>query len=145
MAPANDAPVGPGSGIRVLVVDDDDEIRRLLRVKLVKAGFDFEEAANTEQALHVLRGIQVDVVVCENMLSDGDATSLIATLSALPISEPPFVVLGEGDDDADICGALRGGADDYVPKPFSPRELIQRIRTAHLRRRCTERTDLFFP
>jgi two-component system alkaline phosphatase synthesis response regulator PhoP len=121
-------------GQRVLVVDDDKEIVRILRAYLEKAGYNVLTAHDGETALHVIRSDRPDLVVLDLMLPDRDGWDITRIVRADPgLSSLPIVMLTarvEGDDK--ILG-LDIGADDYIPKPFNPHEVVARVR-AVLRR-----------
>jgi DNA-binding response OmpR family regulator len=115
----------------ILVVEDEMKIARLVRDYLVNAGFDVVVAGDGEAALASARGSRPDLVVLDLGLpgQDGlDVTRELRRSSALPI-----VILTARGDEADRIVGLELGADDYVVKPFSPKELVARVR-AVLRR-----------
>ncbi|MGB7265452.1 MAG: response regulator transcription factor [Terracidiphilus sp.] len=115
--------------IRILVVDDEPAIRRALRPPLVELGFQVSEASRGEEALQVLRAAQYDAVLLDiNMPGIGG----IETLRRIRAFAPrlPVLMLTVRDEEEDKVEALDMGADDYVTKPFSTRELVARIRTA---------------
>ena len=116
-------------GIRVLVVDDEPAIRRALRPPLAELGFQVAEASRGEEALQALRAAQYDAVLLDiNMPGIGG----IETLRRIRAFAPrlPVLMLTVRDEEEDKVQALDMGADDYVTKPFSTRELVARIRTA---------------
>ncbi len=119
---------------RILVVDDDAQIARLVRTYLEKSGFAVLTAANGEDALHLIRSEKPDLVVLDLMLPDRDGWEITRivrrdeTLKALPI-----IMLTARVEDTDRIVGLELGADDYIPKPFNPREVVARVR-AVLRR-----------
>ena len=119
---------------RILVVDDDAQIARLVRTYLEKSGFEVLTAANGEDALHLIRAERPDLVVLDLMLPDRDGWDITRivrrdeALKALPI-----IMLTARVEDTDRIVGLELGADDYVPKPFNPREVVARVR-AVLRR-----------
>jgi two-component system KDP operon response regulator KdpE len=116
---------------RVLVCDDEPQILRALRVTLRDAGFDVLPAATAAEALDVAALHAPDAAILDLVLPDGDGIDITRQLrewGALPI----LVLSAVGDEDAKVR-ALEAGADDYVTKPFSPRELVARLR-AVLRR-----------
>jgi two-component system KDP operon response regulator KdpE len=115
--------------IRVLVVDDEPAIRRALRAPLVELGFELGEVSRGEEALQLLRTASFDVVLLDvNMPGIGG----IETLRRIRALSPklPILMLTVLDGEHQKVEALELGADDYVTKPFSTRELIARIRTA---------------
>jgi two-component system alkaline phosphatase synthesis response regulator PhoP len=119
---------------RILVVDDDKKIARLVRSYLEQADFQVLVAHDGETALHSIRRDRPDLVVLDLMLPDKDGweiTRLIrsdATLAATPI-----VMLTARVEDADKISGLNLGADDYITKPFNPSEVVARVK-AVLRR-----------
>jgi two-component system KDP operon response regulator KdpE len=126
--------------IRILVVDDEPAIRRALRPPLVELGFQVAEASRGEEALQALRASAHDVVLLDvNMPGIGG----IETLRRMRAFAPrlPILMLTVRDQEEDKVEALDLGADDYVTKPFSTRELIARIRTAVRRVRAPARAE----
>jgi DNA-binding response OmpR family regulator len=120
---------------RVIVADGDGEVRRLLHAKLRAAGFEVGEASSAQEVREVAQRHPPDVLVCEWRLADGDPGSLFGELATvLGPQQPVVVVLRELDGDGDIEEALLAGADDVAAKPFSPTELLLRIRVALVRR-----------
>ncbi len=116
---------------RVLVVDDDDTILTLLRSYLTREGFEVKEAADGEAALAAARTFRPDVVVLDVLLPGLDGLEVLRRLRAE--TDPYVILLTAKTEEADRVVGLELGADDYVTKPFSPRELVARIR-AVLRR-----------
>jgi two-component system, OmpR family, KDP operon response regulator KdpE len=128
------------SAIRVLVVDDEPAIRRALRPPLLELGFQVAEASRGEEALLALRGATYDAVLLDvNMPGIGG----IETLRRIRAFAPrlPVLMLTVRDQEEDKVQALEMGADDYVTKPFSTRELIARIRAAVRRMRAPTRPE----
>jgi len=121
-------------GQRVLVVDDDKEIVRILRAYLEKAGYTVLTAYDGETALHIIRSDRPDLVVLDLMLPDRDGwdiTRLVRADEALAAT-PIIMLTARVESDDKILG-LDIGADDYIPKPFNPHEVVARVR-AVLRR-----------
>jgi two-component system, OmpR family, KDP operon response regulator KdpE len=126
--------------IRVLVVDDEPAIRRALRPPLVELGFQVTEASRGEEALQVLRSNTYDVVLLDiNMPGIGGIETLRRIRGFAP--RLPVLMLTVRDQEEDKVEALDMGADDYVTKPFSTRELVARIRTAVRRVRAPARPE----
>ena len=126
--------------IRILVVDDESAIRRALRPPLQELGFQVMEASRGEEALQTLRGSVFDCVLLDvNMPGIGG----IETLRRIRAFAPrlPILMLTVRDQEEDKVEALEQGADDYVTKPFSTRELIARIRSAVRRVRAPARAE----
>jgi two-component system KDP operon response regulator KdpE len=116
---------------RVLVCDDEPQILRALRVILRDAGFEAVPAETAEEALDVVAVRPPDAAIVDLVLPDLDGVELCRRLREW--SEMPIIVLSAvGDEDAKVR-ALAAGADDYITKPFGPRELVARLE-ANLRR-----------
>lgn len=114
--------------LRVLVVDDEPPIRKLLRMGLSAQGYQILEAPNGKTALELL-GQAPDLVILDLGLPDIEGHELLRTIRARNESVP-IVVLSSRGDEAGKVQALDYGADDYVTKPFGMEELIARVRTA---------------
>jgi len=119
---------------RILVVDDDKEIVRLVKSYLENAGYSVLTAFNGETALHVLRREHPDLLVLDLMLPDRDGWDLTRLIRAdLFLENIPIIMLTARVEDSDKIVGLEIGADDYITKPFNPREVVARVR-ALLRR-----------
>jgi two-component system KDP operon response regulator KdpE len=128
------------TAIRILVVDDESAIRRALRPPLVELGFQVVDVSRGEEALQMLRPGGFDVVLLDvNMPGIGG----IETLRRIRAFAPrlPILMLTVRDAEEEKVEALELGADDYVTKPFSTRELIARIRTAVRRVQAPARAE----
>lgn len=123
----------------ILVVDDDREIRDLLSRFLQKHGLRASTAADGREMRRVLGDARIDLIVLDIMLPGETGLSLCAQLRAEdgPNRLIPIIMLTAAGDETDRIVGLEMGADDYLPKPFNPRELLARIR-AVLRRRGGE-------
>jgi two-component system phosphate regulon response regulator OmpR len=117
---------------RILVIDDDAELRTLLLRYLGENGFDVRVAADAEHADRLLGREAFDLMVLDLMLPGEDGLSICRRLRAQGEAMPIIMLTARGDPIDRVVG-LEIGADDYVPKPFSPRELLARIQ-AMLRR-----------
>lgn len=130
---------------RILVVDDDREIVRVVRAYLEQAGYQVLSAYDGATALHAIRHDRPNLVVLDLMLPDHDGWSIIravrgdARLAALPI-----ILLTARVDDTDKIVGLELGADDYITKPFNPREVVARVRSL-LRRSQLNQNGLSSP
>lgn len=111
----------------LLIVDDDPEIRDILKLALGQAGFDLAEAADGQSALSRASQIQPDLILLDVGLPEMDGFSVCREIRKT--SEVPILFLTARDDEIDRVVGLELGADDYVTKPFSPRELVARVRT----------------
>ena len=115
----------------ILIVEDDPEIRRLVRDFLVHEGYDVETAEDGKVMDVVLQRVRPDLIILDLMLPGEDG---LAICRRLRIGDPiPILMLTAKSEDIDRIVGLEMGADDYLPKPFNPRELVARIR-AILRR-----------
>jgi two-component system KDP operon response regulator KdpE len=116
------------TGRRVLVVDDEPQIRKFLRISLGAHGFDVIEAATAAEGLGRCARESPDLVVLDLGLPDYDGLKLVAEIRQ--VSEAPIVVLSVRANERDKVQALDAGANDYVTKPFGINELVARIRAA---------------
>lgn len=121
---------------KVLVVDDDMRLRALLERYLSEQGFQVRTAANAEQMDRLLTRESIHLIVLDLMLPGEDGLSICRRLRSQNNPIPIIMVTAKGEEVDRIVG-LEIGADDYIPKPFNPRELLARIR-AVLRRQANE-------
>ena len=117
----------------VLVVEDEPTVRDVVVRYLRQAGYDAVEAGDLDEARDVLRGRSPSLVVLDLMLPGGNGLELCREIRAS--SELPIIMLTARADETDRIVGLELGADDYVTKPFSPRELTARVRTVLRRSR----------
>jgi two-component system KDP operon response regulator KdpE len=116
---------------RILVVDDEERMVRFIRMNLEHDGYQVHEAFNGKQAVQRLRDVTPDLILLDIMMPDLDGfevLEMIREVSAVPV----IMLTAKGEEDDRVRG-LELGADDYVTKPFSPRELVSRVK-AVLRR-----------
>ena len=116
---------------RILVVDDEERMVRFIRMNLEHDGFQVSEAFNGKQAIQKLRDVTPDLILLDVMMPDLDGFELLETIREIT-TVPVIMLTAKGEEDDRVRG-LEGGADDYVTKPFSPRELVSRVK-AVLRR-----------
>jgi two-component system, OmpR family, phosphate regulon response regulator OmpR len=121
------------SAARILIVDDDTRTSALLERYLADQGFTVHTVENGRRLEHVLNERHIDLMVLDLMLPGEDGLSICRRLRGSGIDVPIIMLTAKGDEVDRIVG-LEIGADDYVPKPFNPRELVARI-NAVLRRR----------
>lgn len=121
-----------GLPARILVVDDDKHIRELCRIYLEASGFSVLEAADGQAALAVMAAERPDLVVLDVMLPKLDGWQVLNEVRKDSIWLPVVMLTAVGDEEDRVLG-LDLGADDYLTKPFSPKELVARVR-AVLRR-----------
>jgi two-component system OmpR family response regulator len=124
---------GPGSGARILVVDDDPGIRSVVCSYLTEHGFDVETVADGKALERSLSQGRVDLVVLDVMLPGEDGLAICRKLA--DDHGPAVIMLSALGGDADRIIGLELGADDYLPKPCNPRELLARVRAVLRRRR----------
>ncbi|GGE15780.1 DNA-binding response regulator [Polymorphobacter glacialis] len=113
---------------RVLIVDDDLHIRRLLGTTLARAGYDVIEAANARDALDLARAETPDVILLDLGLPDRNGLEILPLLKKS--GKAPVLVVSAREATDDKVAALDLGADDYVTKPFDTEELLARVRAA---------------
>lgn len=123
---------------RILVVDDERRMVGFIRLNLEQDGFEVIEASNGNEALDRLRDSLPDLILLDVMMPDIDGFEVLRMIRE--ISQVPVIMLtAKGEEDDKVKG-LELGADDYVTKPFSPRELVSRVK-AVLRRGSTFEED----
>lgn len=121
------------------MVDDEPDLLELVRLNLSQAGFEVDTAATGAEAMKSLTGARPDLMVLDLMLPDQSGTELCRRIrSDASFAELPIIMLTARADEVDRVVGFELGADDYVTKPFSPRELVLRVR-AVLRRRNQSR------
>jgi two-component system alkaline phosphatase synthesis response regulator PhoP len=123
----------------ILVVDDDKEVVRLMRGYLEQAGYEVLVAFNGETALHTLRRAPPDLVLLDLMLPDRTGWDITRIMRQDPgLAAIPIILLTARVTDNDKIVGLELGADDYVTKPYNPREVVARVRA-----RLRQQTDAF--
>ncbi|MBN2146556.1 MAG: response regulator transcription factor [Anaerolineales bacterium] len=128
---------------RILVVDDDKEIVRLMRAYLEQAGYEVLTAYNGETALHTIRRERPDLVLLDLMLPERDGLEITRLLRSDPLlAHTPVIMLTARVSDTDKIVGLEIGADDYITKPYNPREVLARVR-ACLRVRASLGGDFY--
>lgn len=126
---------------KILVVDDEEDIRELVKYNLAREGFKVFSASTGEKALKKARSKLLDLIVLDLMLPGIDGLEVTKILKNDPKTEHiPIIILTAKGEEADIVTGLELGADDYITKPFSPRVLVARTR-AVIRRKTKEPTD----
>ena len=117
---------------RILVVDDDLALAEMIGIVLGSEGFDVATCSDGAQALDVFQQENPDLILLDVMLPGMDGIEICTRIRKA--SDVPIVMLTARTDTADVVAGLEAGADDYVPKPFKPKELVARVR-ARLRGR----------
>jgi DNA-binding response OmpR family regulator len=121
---------------RILTVEDDERIRTALRLALEDEGWEVDEVASGEEALVAFGRVPADVVLVDIMLPGIDGFDICRAIRKS--SDVPIVMITARSDTHDVVAGLEAGADDYLTKPFSPRELVSRIRALFRRIEATE-------
>lgn len=123
----------------ILVVDDEEDLLELVQYNLTREGYKVHTAATGEEALNIANSSKPDLIVLDLMLPGVDGLEVARKLKGnSDTAEIPIIMLTAKGEEADIVTGLELGADDYIPKPFSPRILLARVR-AVLRRAGAER------
>ena len=128
------APVAP----RILICDDEMQILRALKLVLRESGFEPVAAATASEALDKASVHPPDAAIIDLVLPDGNGVEVCRSIRTW--SKMPLIVLSAVGDEDQKVAALEAGADDYITKPFSPRELVARLK-AVMRRSTTEASD----
>ena len=124
----------------VLIVDDDPRIREVVRFALRKEGFETVEAGDGAEALQAFARDKPTLVILDILMPEMDGTDVCRSLRAH--SRVPIIFLSSKDEELDRVLGLELGGDDYVTKPFSPRELVARVRAVLRRLEPERRADL---
>ncbi|MEX2393385.1 MAG: response regulator [Actinomycetota bacterium] len=113
---------------RVLVVDDDPQVLKLLRVNFELEGYDVIEAASGQEAIRAARTKRPDVIVCDVMMPGMDGFEVLEQLRADPkTADLPVVLCSAKAQRSDVVHGERSGADAYVTKPFDPQDLLDTV------------------
>ncbi len=135
MSEANENPSAP----RVLVVDDDHEIVRVLRAYLEQAGYIVFTAYDGDTALHILQRERPRLAILDIMMPGKDGTEVTRLVRANPALMRTYILMLTAKvEDIDKVVGLELGADDYVTKPFNPREIVARVRASFRRLELSE-------
>ncbi len=123
-------------GTRILTVEDDERIRTAVKMALEDEGWQVDEATNGEEAILAFGRNPTDVVLIDIMLPGVDGFEVCRQIRRQ--SDVPIVMVTARDDTHDVVAGLEAGADDYLTKPFAPKELSARIRALLRRARVSE-------
>lgn len=118
---------------KILTVDSDADVRRLLEIRLKKAGYQVITTTNGEEAAHLAEAERPDVVISRVRLPGLDGLTLTRRLKAQAKDAPLVILLSMLGSNRDIAAGFAAGADDYMTKPFSPLILLERIRVNLIR------------
>lgn len=126
--------IGKAVSRQILIVEDDKEIARVLRAYLEQAGFQVHVAHNGQAAMALLGHENLDLVILDLMLPDKDGLDITRSIRSQPrLAHLYVLMLTARVEDADKILGLEMGADDYVTKPFNPREIVARVRAVFRR------------
>ena len=123
----------------ILVVEDDPNIRKLVRVNLVKRGYTVSEAEDSHQALSLFQEVPVDLVLLDLVIPGLSGVDVCAWIRSR--SDVPIIILSACQEEELKVAALDAGADDYVTKPFGSEELLARVRAFLRRSYVSAKTD----
>ncbi len=123
----------------ILIVEDDPNVRKLVRVNLAKRGYSVSEAENSQQAIDLFQSVPVDLVLLDLVLPGLSGVDVCAWIRAR--SEVPIIILSARLEEDLKVAALDAGADDYVTKPFNSEELLARVRAFLRRSYVTAKND----
>lgn len=126
---------------RVLVIDDELQIRRLLKISLEKKDYHVFEAASALEGLQEVQSVRPDIILLDLNLPDKDGLSVLREIREW--SSIPIVILSVRNSEEDIVSLLNAGADDYLVKPFNTGELLARMNVA-LRHQLPDSKDTMF-
>jgi len=126
MIPVAEEPIPPEAAPHLLIVDDDSRLRSVLKRYLVKNGFLVTEAADARDARAKLKSLEFDLLILDVMMPGETGFELLSHLRK--DNRVPVLMLTAMSEPSDRINGLERGADDYLPKPFEPRELVLRLR-----------------
>jgi two-component system, OmpR family, KDP operon response regulator KdpE len=125
----------------ILVIDDETQIRRLLKISLENSGYKIFEAENAKTGLQEIINCRPSLILLDLGLPDEDGLSLIKKIR--DFSDVSIIVLSVRNSETDIINALDSGADDYITKPFNAGELLARIRVSLRHSQPEQKTPIF--
>lgn len=123
---------------KILIVDDDAEIRKIVSIYLKNEGYESIDAPDAIEALHIIQNTRIDLIILDIMLPKMDGIE--ACLKIREEYQMPIIFLSAKDEDIDKIHGLMSGAEDYITKPFNPLELMARIKS-QLRRYRVYQTE----
>jgi two-component system, OmpR family, alkaline phosphatase synthesis response regulator PhoP len=127
--------VGSTASVKILVADDSSTVRRVVSARLSADGHDVVEAEDGEQALTLARELRPALIVLDKVMPKLDGFEVVRALREDPLTKGLMIVmLTDRGGEEDVLDGLGLGVDEYMPKPFSPRELSMRVTRALARR-----------
>jgi two-component system alkaline phosphatase synthesis response regulator PhoP len=114
--------------IKILTVDDEPDVRRLIEIKLRKAGFEVITAADGEEGVEKAKAENPDLILMDVMMPKMDGYTAVEKIKTEMNPAPLVMMLTAKGTEDDVMQGLVGGADDYITKPFAPRELVARVK-----------------
>lgn len=114
--------------IKILTVDDEPDVRRLIEVKLKKAGFEVITAVDGEEGVEKAKAEKPDLILMDVMMPKMDGYTAVEKIKTEMDPAPLVMMLTAKGTEDDVMQGLVGGADDYIIKPFAPRELVARVK-----------------
>jgi len=114
--------------IKILTVDDEPDVRRLIEIKLKKAGFEVITAADGEEGVEKAKAENPDLILMDVMMPKMDGYTAVEKIKTEMNPAPLVMMLTAKGTEDDVMQGLVGGADDYITKPFAPRELVARVK-----------------
>lgn len=114
--------------IKILTVDDEPDVRRLIEVKLKKAGFEVITAVDGEEGVEKAKAEKPDLILMDVMMPKMDGYTAVEKIKKEMDPAPLVMMLTAKGTEDDVMQGLVGGADDYIIKPFAPRELVARVK-----------------
>jgi len=128
-------------GKRILVVDDEEMIRKFLKINLTKWGFEVKEAVDGAQAMKELDNDHFDLLICDIMMPNMDGWQVLREVKSNPKTKDVFVIfLTAKNEEADMAKAHHLGVDHYITKPFTKSQLLQVLRSISWEIRDEKRT-----
>ena len=122
---------------RIAIVEDEPDIAEIVKYNLEREGFEVRHSEHGTDGLKLIKDWQPDLAILDIMLPGMDGVEICRNIrQSENIGDIPIIMLSAKDDEIDVVLGLRMGADDYVTKPFSPRELLERVKAVLRRRRA---------
>ena len=122
--------------VKILLIEDEENIRKIIAYDLNKAGYEITEAADGKEAIALAQQDTYDVLIIDWMLPHLSGIEIVEALRKKETNSI-MIMLTARDDETDILHAFEAGVDDYITKPFSPRELLARV-NAHVKRQSKQ-------